>query len=110
MKLVLAGSSQEGFDKGDEYLERMQQQTGTYFVELEKQLYRKELSGILKKAIDSLPPIYKLLITLFHNEEMSYTEICSITELPEGTVKSYLFRARKTLRENLLFTHKKEAL
>jgi RNA polymerase sigma factor (sigma-70 family) len=108
--LVLAGSSQEGFDLEDEYLERMQHRTGTYSEEPEKQLFRKELSGILKKEIDGLPPIYKLLITLFHNEEMSYTEIGNITGLPEGTIKSYLFRARKTLRENLLLTHKKEAL
>jgi RNA polymerase sigma-70 factor (ECF subfamily) len=54
--------------------------------------------------------VYKTLITLYHNEELSYSEIGEITSLPEGTVKSYLFRARKTLRNNLLLTYKHEAL
>ncbi len=60
--------------------------------------------------IEKLQPIYKVLINLYHNEELSYTEISQITQLPEGTVKNYLFRARKKLKENLLLLHKKEEL
>jgi RNA polymerase sigma-70 factor (ECF subfamily) len=41
---------------------------------------------------------------------MSYEEIGEITGLPEGTLKSYLFRARKTLKNNLLVRYKKEEL
>jgi RNA polymerase sigma-70 factor (ECF subfamily) len=41
---------------------------------------------------------------------MSYEELTQITGLPEGTVKSHLFRARKMLKENLLSKYKKEAL
>ena len=41
---------------------------------------------------------------------MRYDELVSITGLPEGTVKSHLFRARKMLRENLLMNYQKEAL
>lgn len=78
--------------------------------ETEKQLFQKELSAILSIEIEKLPPIYKVLINLFHNEELSYTEISQITQLPEGTVKNYLFRARKKLKENLLLAHKREAL
>ena len=73
-------------------------------------LYEREISLILTAEIDKLSPLYKTLITLYHNEEMSYAEIGQITQLPEGTVKNYLFRARKTLRENLLLQHKKEEL
>ncbi|AFL82596.1 RNA polymerase sigma factor, sigma-70 family [Aequorivita sublithincola DSM 14238] len=78
--------------------------------ETEKQLFRKELSEILTIEIEKLQPIYQVLINLYHNEELSYTEISQITQLPEGTVKNYLFRARKKLKENLFLTHKKEEL
>ena len=70
----------------------------------------KQLKTILAGAVEKLDPIYKTLITLYHVEELSYAEISEITELPEGTVKSYLFRARKILRDNLLRNYKREAL
>ena len=73
-------------------------------------LSRKELSKILTREIDILPPLYKTLIVLYHNESMTYEELSQITALPAGTVKSYLFRARKMLKENLLIKYKKEAL
>ena len=76
----------------------------------ENQLSQKELSGILHKEIEKLPAIYQTLITLFHHESMSYGELCQVTGLPEGTVKSSLFRARKMLKENLLSKYQKEAL
>ncbi len=69
---------------------------------------QKELVSILQRGIEQLPPVYQTLITLYHKEEMSYTEITQITGLPEGTVKSYLFRARKTLKENLVLKYQKE--
>lgn len=76
----------------------------------ESLIFKKELSEILKCEIEMLSPIYKTLITLYHNEELTYEEIAQITELPEGTVKNYLFRARKVLKERLLLKHRKEEL
>jgi RNA polymerase sigma factor (sigma-70 family) len=84
--------------------------TNTFDNEPENILSKKEISGILKTEIEKLSPVYKTLITLYHNEEMSYEEMAQITELPEGTIKSYLFRARKTLKKNLLSQYKKEEL
>jgi RNA polymerase sigma-70 factor (ECF subfamily) len=78
--------------------------------ESEGQIFQKEVKAILQKEIDKLPVIYQTLITLFHHESMSYEELTQITGLPEGTVKSHLFRARKMLKENLLSKYKKEAL
>jgi RNA polymerase sigma-70 factor (ECF subfamily) len=80
------------------------------FAITEKIITRKELSKILASEIEMLSPVYKTLITLYHNEELSYEEISVITELPTGTVKSYLFRARKSLKESLLSKYKKEEL
>jgi RNA polymerase sigma factor (sigma-70 family) len=71
---------------------------------------RKELSGILQTEIGKLPPLYQTLVGLYHQEEMSYTEMAEITSLPVGTVKSYLFRARKTLKDSVLAKYKREAL
>jgi len=70
----------------------------------------KNISEIVKKKIEKLPAIYKTLISLFHNEELSYDEIGTITGLPAGTVKSYLFRARRELKNDLLLHYKKEDL
>jgi RNA polymerase sigma-70 factor (ECF subfamily) len=50
------------------------------------------------------------LIGLYHQEELSYQELARITGLPEGTVKSYLFRARRQLKDSILSNYKKEKL
>jgi RNA polymerase sigma factor (sigma-70 family) len=76
----------------------------------EIRLFKKETAVIIGKEIDKLPPAYKTLIILFHQEFLSYEELSQITGMTEGTVKSSLFRARKMLRENLLIKYEKEAL
>ncbi len=73
-------------------------------------ILQKELSGIVQAEIGRLPPLYQTLVGLYHQEELSYQEMAQITGLPEGTVKSYLFRARKMLKEKLLSTYKMEKL
>lgn len=73
-------------------------------------LLKKELNSLLQTAIGQLPPLYQTLIGLYHQEDLSYQEITQITGLPEGTVKNYLFRARKILKESLLSNYKKEQL
>jgi RNA polymerase sigma factor (sigma-70 family) len=78
--------------------------------ESEYMISKKEISVILAKEIGNLPASYQALITLFHHESMSYEELSQITGLPEGTVKSSLFRARRMLKEFLLSKYKKEAL
>jgi RNA polymerase sigma-70 factor (ECF subfamily) len=59
---------------------------------------------------DKLPPHYKLVLTLYHIEGMSYPEIGEVTGMPEGTVKSYLFRARNLLKEKVIKYLGKEEL
>lgn len=60
-----------------------------------------DLNGRVRELIDHLPVHYRTIINLYHMEEMSYAEIASIMDLPEGTVKSYLFRARALLKDYL---------
>lgn len=78
--------------------------------ETERQLFQAEISEQIQSAMETLSPIYKLLITLYHYEELSYEEMASITELPVGTVKNYLFRARKALKDTLLKKYNNEIL
>lgn len=55
----------------------------------------------LLAAIESLPPLQRTLLTLYHLEELPIPEIAKITGLAEGTIKSHLFRTRKALRSLL---------
>lgn len=61
----------------------------------------QDMDGFVLRLIDELPPQYKTILMLYHVESMSYPEICQITNMPEGTVKNYLFRARNLLKEKV---------
>ena len=56
----------------------------------------------LHAAVERLPPHYRTVLALFHLDAMSYDEIVAATDLPLGTVKSYLHRARRLLKDALL--------
>ena len=70
----------------------------------------QDLTFRLQNEITKLPVQFKTILTLYHLEEMSYAEIAKITGLPDGTVKSYLFRARKLLKEKLIAKYQQEEL
>ena len=76
----------------------------------ETALLDQDLAGILSAAIEQLPPLYRTLIALYHQQELSYEEIAQITSLPDGTVKNYLFRARKLLKQQLLARYQRDDL
>ncbi len=67
----------------------------------EAQLRGRQLEGLVQEAIAELDEEHRMLIVLRDIEELAYQEICSITGLPEGTVKSRLHRARLALREHV---------
>lgn len=71
---------------------------------------KSDISNRLLQEIEKLPLPYRTILTLYHLEEMSYLEIGEIMQLPEGTVKSYLFRARKKLKDKLMAEYQQEAL
>ncbi len=55
----------------------------------------------LQQAIQNLEANYQLLITLRYQNELSYEEIASTLNLPLGTVKTGIFRAKEQLRKSL---------
>jgi RNA polymerase sigma-70 factor, ECF subfamily len=68
----------------------------------DQQLEGAEMELVLQAAIGELDDEQRILVVLRDVEDLSYDEICAITELPEGTVKSRLHRARMALRKKLL--------
>jgi RNA polymerase sigma-70 factor (ECF subfamily) len=60
---------------------------------------RRQMARALEKAIAALRPEYREVVVLFYVEGASYPEICEVTGLPSGTVKTYLHRARKELAQ-----------
>jgi len=63
-----------------------------------QELEARELGGAIEHAIARLRPEYRACILLRHVEGHSYEEIARILELPLGTVKTYIHRARNELR------------
>lgn len=61
----------------------------------------RELGRQIERAIGELRPAYRTAILLRHVEGHAYSEISEIMELPLGTVKTYLHRARRELRVSL---------
>ena len=58
-------------------------------------------SGLIQRALDKLSAKYKEIVLLCDVQELTYEEVCNITGLNMGTVKSRLNRARAKLKELL---------
>jgi RNA polymerase sigma-70 factor (ECF subfamily) len=61
----------------------------------------RELRVYIEAAIDRLRPEYRTAVTLYHMEGLAYEEIAAAMELPLGTVKTFIHRARKELKTHL---------
>ena len=70
-----------------------------------KDLENKETSKVVHQLVEILPIQYRSVITLYHINDFNYEEIAKITGMPDGTVKNYLFRGRKILKDLLKKNH-----
>jgi RNA polymerase sigma-70 factor (ECF subfamily) len=61
----------------------------------------EERRNAIMTAIENLPDNYKNIIKLRHEEELDYAQIAEQLNIPLGTVKAHLFRARKLLFSTL---------
>ncbi len=64
-------------------------------------LEHSENAELIKEAMDELPVEFREILTLRHQEGLSYKEIADIMQIPPGTVMSRLARARGKLKEYL---------
>ena len=67
----------------------------------EHRVEEAERHAALLAAINELPDFQRVIIVLYHIQEMPYDEIADILGMPLGTVKSRLNRARRALRDKL---------
>ena len=63
----------------------------------EDHLIRKQKNILMRSIVEKLKPRYRLLVEMRYFQEMSYEEIAETLDLPLGTVKAQLFRAREFL-------------
>ncbi|MBK8784842.1 MAG: sigma-70 family RNA polymerase sigma factor [Anaerolineales bacterium] len=85
-------------DLGDDVMEDIPE---TNFANPAREFESNETKQHLQQAISSLDSNYQLLITLRYQNELSYDEIASTLNLPLGTVKTGIFRAKEQLRKSL---------
>jgi RNA polymerase sigma-70 factor (ECF subfamily) len=61
----------------------------------------REHQQMLWGQVDKLPARYRSIIVLYYSQELSYEEIAEVLEVPVGTVKTHLFRAKAMLKTRL---------
>jgi RNA polymerase sigma-70 factor (ECF subfamily) len=70
-------------------------------VDPEGRFFDSFLDDEIVRAIDALPEEYRSAVVLSDIQELRYAEIAKILGIPEGTVKSRLFRGRRLLQRKL---------
>lgn len=65
-------------------------------------LSRADLGPAIHRAIAMLPEAFREVVELVELQELSYAEAAEVLEIPIGTVRSRLFRARRLLQESLI--------
>jgi len=68
-----------------------------------------EPSAALQEAIRSLPDEQRLALSLFYFESLSVAEVADSMEVPTGTIKTWLYRAREALKTRLQILKPNEA-
>lgn len=89
----------------DEYIELEESSVGRQIVDPsetpEEIVAGKERSAVIANAIANLPDYQRAMVLLYHVHQKSYEEIAEMMNLPIGTVKSRLNRARLALKDKL---------
>ncbi len=67
----------------------------------DRHIVEDERRELIQNAINQLPPKYNRVIVMRHQQEKSYEEIARELDLPLGTVKAHIFRARALLYKYL---------
>jgi RNA polymerase sigma-70 factor (ECF subfamily) len=93
--------SNKGQTNGEEEREPLQREVPDYSGNPETMLASKQIQKLVQDAINELDPDHKEIVILRDIEGFSYDEIARILDLPEGTTKSRLHRARMVVKEKL---------
>ena len=105
------------FEEGDDLMKKY------YETEIDKNIYEErheintdkkvsntELEKIISMYLNSIPEQYSVILNMFYINDLSHDEISEILNLPIGTVKNRLFRAKAKLKEIILKKYPEEEL
>ncbi len=84
-------------DQNDDDHEKASYDVQSPLLDPEENLINQQKAKLLRGVVTKLKPRYRKLIELRYFQELSYEEIAEELELPIGTVKAQLFRARELL-------------
>ncbi|MCR5148773.1 MAG: RNA polymerase sigma factor [Eubacterium sp.] len=68
---------------------------------VEDLIIKKDEADLIRSVVIRLPEKFRVVLLMFYMESMSIDEISNALDIPEGTVKSRLHQAKKTLKERL---------
>jgi RNA polymerase sigma-70 factor (ECF subfamily) len=71
---------------------------------------KHQAADFVRQSVRTLPAHYRAVIALHYLEEFNLQEVARIVNMPVGTVKSYLFRGRRMLKDRLLLRFRPEDL
>lgn len=78
--------------------------------ETDKKALEGELQEFVNRYLDEIPDKYSTILTLFYINDLSHEEIAKTLQLPLGTVKNRIFRAKDKLKEILTKKYSAEEL
>lgn len=97
------------FEEGDDLLKKYYEKhidSGIYEerheISTDKNVSRNEIQKIINKFISVIPEQYSVILNMFFINDLSHDEISEILNLPIGTVKNRIFRAKANLKEIIL--------
>jgi RNA polymerase sigma factor (sigma-70 family) len=93
-------------DQNDDDPDKMSQDIMAPILDPEEEMIKEQKQKLMREIVSKLKPRYRKLIELRYFKEYSYEEIAEELELPIGTVKAQLFRARELLYNVLKHTSK----
>jgi len=100
-RMVLSGDAGEAGDADLETLAAVMGHVAAQRSGLDAFVSSIDVGPAIREAIDQLAAPYRLAVTLVDVEGLSYEEAAQMAEVPVGTIRSRLFRARRLLQEQL---------
>lgn len=88
------------YEEVNVYQEEEEGLSSSYY-DLREEVFDQMMGDEVSTALNALPEEFRTVIWLCDIEDFSYEEIAQITEIPIGTVRSRLFRARNMLKDKL---------
>lgn len=89
-------------DIEESFESQVSEEAGQKIKNPEEELLEDILDEDIQRALDELPPDYRMVVLLADLENFSYKEIAEILEVPVGTVMSRLYRGRRLLEQAML--------